>query len=163
MRATEATAAAEKTYRAIGRFIFEFSQVEYTVRHYLAEEIRLKEEFFSAIISYDVGVLVNAAKEVFKKSWGETESKTITALLNSFYEFNNIRKQVAHGLWVPFRDEGTVHYVSRNKLAPACSSGQAAALEKSADELCQLRAKLEHAFTFLDLGRLSHGKPRRSP
>jgi len=35
-------AAAEKTYHAIGRFIFAFSQVEYTIRHYLREAIELK-------------------------------------------------------------------------------------------------------------------------
>ena len=34
--------AFEKTYRAIGRFIFEFSQVEYTLRYYLGQEIRTR-------------------------------------------------------------------------------------------------------------------------
>jgi hypothetical protein len=42
--------STEKTYPAIGRFIFEFSQVEYAIRHYLAEEIRLDEEHFSAVV-----------------------------------------------------------------------------------------------------------------
>jgi hypothetical protein len=42
--AMSAEADAERTYRAIGRFVFEFSQVEYTIRHYLASEIGLKEE-----------------------------------------------------------------------------------------------------------------------
>ena len=61
--------AAEKTYRAIGRFIFEFSQAEYTIRHYLAEEIGLAEEHFVAVVeSYDVSVLCTVAKEVFGKS-----------------------------------------------------------------------------------------------
>ena len=51
---------AEKTYRAIGRFMFEFSQVEYTIRHHLAEEIGLKEKHFSAVVeSYEVGALTN--------------------------------------------------------------------------------------------------------
>jgi hypothetical protein len=51
-------AAAEQTYRAIGRFMFEFSQIEYMVRYYLAETIQLKEEYFSAVVeSYDVAAL----------------------------------------------------------------------------------------------------------
>jgi hypothetical protein len=37
---------AEKTYRAIGRFMFEFSQVEYTIRHHLAEEIGIRKSIF---------------------------------------------------------------------------------------------------------------------
>ena len=53
---------AEKTYRAIGRFVFEFSQVEYTIRHYLASEIDLKEEYFTAVMeSYDVALLCAVA------------------------------------------------------------------------------------------------------
>jgi hypothetical protein len=70
-----AQVAAERTYRAIGRFMFEFSQVEYTVRYYLAEEIGLKEEFFSPVVeSYDVGVLTNVAKEVFRKTRSAEQS-----------------------------------------------------------------------------------------
>jgi hypothetical protein len=41
--------ATQKTFRAIGRFIYEFSQVEYTIRVYLAEEIRLSDEHFHAV------------------------------------------------------------------------------------------------------------------
>lgn len=41
---------AEKTYRAVGRFMFEFSQVEYSIRHYLAEQIGLDEEHFVAVV-----------------------------------------------------------------------------------------------------------------
>jgi hypothetical protein len=60
---------AERTYKAIGRFIYEFSQVEYTIRYYLAERIGLHEEYFSAVIeSYDVALLIAVAKQVFKKS-----------------------------------------------------------------------------------------------
>jgi len=43
--------------------------VEYTFRHYLAEEIGLNEEHFTAVVeSYDVGVLCTVAKEVFTKA-----------------------------------------------------------------------------------------------
>jgi hypothetical protein len=56
--------AAEKTYRAIGRFIFEFSQAEYTIRHYLAQEIGLDEEHFSAVVeSYDVAISVRLPRK----------------------------------------------------------------------------------------------------
>jgi hypothetical protein len=137
---------AEKTYRAIGRFMFEFSQVEYTIRHHLAEEIGLKEKHFSAVVeSYEVGALTTVAIEVFRKSRGAS-AEPISKLLNRFRGLNDKRKRVAHGLWVPFKDGGTIHYVPRNNLSPGQFTDQARQLEQHADELCQLRTDLEQAF-----------------
>jgi hypothetical protein len=139
--------AAEKTYRAIGRFMFEFSQVEYAIRHCLAEEIRLNENYFAAVMeSHDVSMLVAIAIDVYKKSRGE-DAEQIQKLLNRFRGINDLRKRVAHGLWVPFKDGGTVHYVARSKLSPSQFSEQAKELEEHADELCQLRADLEREFS----------------
>ena len=164
-------AGAERTYRAIGRFIFEFSQVEYTIRYYLADQIGLHEEHFSAIVeSYDVALLITVAKQVFKKPLHSgaisaaflhgprpaylrdfraqnDRGDRIETLLNRFLEFNFYRNRVAHGLWVPSMDGGTVVHVPRNKLTPARFADQAVELEKRADELCKLRADLENAFT----------------
>jgi hypothetical protein len=120
----------------------------------LAEEIGLREEYFSAIVeSYDVAALIKAAKQIFKRSREAEESTHIKKLLNRFFEFNEPRKHVAHGLWVPFMDGGTVHYTSRNTLNPERYVEQAARLEKGADELCQLRWDLERQFTAITLFR----------
>src|SRR5208337_48387 len=141
--------AAEKTYRAIGRFIFEFSQAEYTIRHYLAQEIELAEEHFVAVIeSYDVALLCTVANEVFGKSRANTNAAAIKELINNFRELNNNRNRVAHGLWVPFKDGGIVHHVARNLKSRSTAANQAAALEKLADEACNLRAELERAFSY---------------
>jgi len=122
------------------------SQVEYAIRDLLAEEIGLKEEYFSAVVeSYEVGALTTVAIEVFKKSRGD-DAALILKLLNKFRGMNDERKRVAHGLWVPFKDGGTVHYVPRNKLSPSQFTDQAKQLEQHADDLCQLRADLERAF-----------------
>jgi hypothetical protein len=147
---------AEKTYRAIGRFVFEFSQVEYTIRHYLASEIDLKEEYFTAVMeSYDVALLCAVAKQVLIKSHGEEGSARIRELLGEVYRLNAERVRVAHGLWVPHREGGTVHHVSRSNLKPAWYANQAEALEKKADELNALRAALEREFTAVPQGSSS--------
>ena len=144
--------AAEKTYRAIGRFIFEFSQAEYAIRHYLAEEIRLDEEHFSAVVeSYDVGLLCTVAKEVFDKTRVNTNATEIKELINNFRALNDNRNRVAHGLWVPFKDGGTIHHVPRGNLKSRMAANQAAALEKLADEACSLRADLERAFLSFEI------------
>ena len=141
-----ALAPAEKTYRAIGRFIFEFSQVEYIIRHYLAEEIGLKEEYFTPMVeSYDAAMLCNVAKEVFGKRRPGKFASRIEKCISRFYELNPIRNRVAHGLWVPFKEGGTVHHVPRNLNAVRLEN-QAGELEKCADQLNALRAELESAF-----------------
>jgi hypothetical protein len=139
-------AAAEKTYRAIGRFIFEFSQVEYTIRHHLGEAIGLKDEYFAPVVeSYDVGLLTTVAKEVFKRSRSAETFGKIDRLLNEFHSLNEKRKRVAHGLWVPFIHGGVVSYTSRSSLRPSEFTNQASELEKFADKACELRAELERA------------------
>src|SRR5260221_10296229 len=106
--------SSEKTYRAIGRFIFEFSQAEYAIRYYLAEEIKLDEKHFSAVIeSYDVGLLCTVAIKVFKQSRNAQSAERIEKLVKRFRALSDERNRVAHGLWVPSKEGGTVHYVPR--------------------------------------------------
>jgi hypothetical protein len=139
--------AADETYRAIGRFMFEFSQAEFAIRHHLALEIGLDEKHFEAVVeSYDVGLLCTVAIKVFATERDEVSAKCIEKLLNDFRRLSGERNCVAHGLWVPFKDGGTVHYTSRNKLTSRKLTDQAIALEKLADDTCELRAKLENAF-----------------
>ena len=142
---------AEKTYRAIGRFIFAFSQVEYTIRHHLAEEIGLDENHFAAVVeSYDVGVLCSVAIEIFTKTRSEKNAARIKELINNFRRLNEDRKRVAHGLWIPSKEGGTVHYVPRNSPKPSRAANQAEALKKRADDAIALRAELEKAFSAIE-------------
>ena len=136
---------ADKTYRAIGRFIFEFSQVEYTIRYYLAEEIGIKEEHFMPVVeSYDVAALCTIAKKIFAQS-RLGEFARIKKGIDRVLEMNSVRNRVAHGLWVPFKEGGTVHHVPRS-LNAGSYENQAGELDKYADELNALRAELESAF-----------------
>jgi hypothetical protein len=138
---------SDNTYRAIGRFIFEFSQVDYTIRHYLAEEIKLDEKYFTPVIeSYDVGILCTVARQVFSNSRDKKSAARIETLINIFFKMSHERNRVAHGLWTPSKDGGTVHHVPRGNLKPVRLSEQVKQLEKGANELQELRAQLEEAF-----------------
>jgi len=140
---------AEQTYRAIGRFMFEFSQLEYTIRHYLAEEIRLDDRYFDAVVgSYDVALLCNIARKVFSEP--RANAAALEELFKKVQCLNDERNRVAHGLWVPFMDGGTLHHVSRRSLKSDRQANRAAALEKLADEANRLRAELEQAFTSIE-------------
>ena len=91
-------AAAEKTYRAIGRFIFAFSQVEFTIRQRLGEAIELKEDYFTPVTeSYDVAVFCKVALEVFAKQRSGKNFDRIKKEIDLFMGINNgIRTRVAH-------------------------------------------------------------------
>lgn len=143
----ESLLTAEDTYRSIGRFIFEFSQAEYTIRHYLGEEIGISEKYFSSVIeSYDVGALCNVALRVFDLREDQSAAE-IKKLINKFQKLKDERNRIAHGLWVPFKDGGTVHYTSRNSLKLKTFNEQATNLGQLADRACSLRAELERVFT----------------
>jgi hypothetical protein len=103
--------ATERTYRAIGRFVFEFSQLEYSLKHYVAEEIRLNEKYFSAIVeSYDMAMLCTVVKTVFRQSRSENIARIIDDLVKEVRELNDERVKIVHGLWVPFKDGGTLYF-----------------------------------------------------
>jgi len=137
---------AENAYRAIGRFICEFSQLEYTLRHHLGQEIELAEKYFDAVLSYDFALLCTVVKDVFSKSRGQEFAVALSELIKKCHALNDARKRVAHGLWVAHLDGGAVHYVSRTKLKSSMQVDQATELQKLADDACNLRAQFERLF-----------------
>jgi hypothetical protein len=141
---------AEKTCRAIGRFMFEFSQLEYSLRHYLGEEIGLDEKYFEAIINYEFWPLCNTFKSVFERSRPESAGD-IGRLVNECLSLNNERNRVAHGLWVVHREGGAIQHVSRQSFKSTWSVEQAEALERKAEKACELRGKLEDIFWRMEI------------
>ena len=151
MLAVEVPVDSDETYVAIGKFIFEFSQAEYTIRVLLAKEMRLDDRLFSAVVeAYDVNVLVATAIAVFKITRSPNCASSIENLLNQFRRLNDTRNRVAHGLWVPFIEGGTVHHRSRQKALSISYREQRLELEARSDELRTLRSALEREFYSMD-------------
>jgi hypothetical protein len=148
---------SNRTYEAIGRFIFEFSQLEYEIRHRIAEEVWVSEEYFNAIMVHDFAVLCTAAHHVFQIAFEKEPDriKEFKALIKKARALADIRNAVAHGLWVPFMEGGKVIHVPRS-LKPNISTEQAAALNKKADEARELRAQIEALTTY----KLAIKKPK---
>ncbi|WP_036007613.1 hypothetical protein [Bradyrhizobium yuanmingense] len=131
---------AEKTYRAIGYFIFEFSQTEYTIRHYVGRELKIEEKHFAAVMqSYDVALLCAVAKRVFEANFDKERYEVAERLLNRFYKINEQRVRVAHGLWMPHFNGGTLHHVSRAQLKPQGYIEQTTLLEKLGAEAQEIK------------------------
>jgi hypothetical protein len=136
--------AAEKTYRAIGRFIFEFSQLEYEIRYRLSEALDVAPWYFNEAMVHDFSPLCTAAISVFQLEFVKEKNRfaDIEKLVNKARQFADLRNAVAHGLWIPFKEGGTLVHVPRSKLKGSVSTEQAAALEKKADEVLAVRVAI---------------------
>ncbi len=133
----------EPTYLAIGRFVFEFSQLEYTLKHHIAEAADLNERFIDPIMTHDFALLCTAAKQILGEAMDDERKERLNKIIGECYSLNQERVRVAHGLWVPFREGGVVNHVARSNLKSNRSIGQAEHLESQADRARDLRASLE--------------------
>jgi hypothetical protein len=145
---------AEPTYKpsesdptatyAIGRFIFEFSQLEFCLRYHTGTEAGLEGKNFTAIMTQDFALLCTAAIDVLGRSLREDDNKRVLKeIISECRKLNDVRVKVAHGLWVPFHEGGTVQHVSRSSLKISVNVEQAKQLEQYADQANHLWKTLE--------------------
>jgi hypothetical protein len=83
----------------------------------------------------------SSQKRFFAKSRGKNNAAVIESLIDEFFELNRVRVRVAHGLWVPEKEGGTVLHVPRS-LKPSRFAEQAVELERNADKAKDLSSKL---------------------
>ena len=133
----------DRFYCAIGRFIFEFSQLEYSIRHYVANAISLREQYFNSIMTHDFALLCNIARSVFSQQLSAAQAQNLKKLLSNCLSLNDDRNKVAHGLWVISRDGGRLHYVSRGKFEASSYFHEVDGLIRKADFARDLRFELE--------------------
>jgi hypothetical protein len=105
------------TFLAIGRFIFEFSQLEFSIRFALAANLGLSDENFDAVTGpYDFRMLCAVTSKV-RQLKHLTQKDVTEKLFNECLELNNKRVQIAHGLWSDgVGDDWTVRHWNRQTL-----------------------------------------------
>jgi hypothetical protein len=133
---------SELTYKAIGRFIFEFSQLEAALKYYIAEKCEIKDEHFATLMVHDFAMLCSIARKVLVAD-DDVDGKELNRIISDCRKMNDVRVRVAHGLWVPFMQGGTVHHMSRQSLKPRMSHDQTQELEKNASDTNILRFNFE--------------------
>jgi hypothetical protein len=106
-----------ETFHAIGKFIFEFSQLEFSIRFALAAYLGLSDEHFDAITGpYDFRMLCAVTSKV-RQLKHPAQKDEIERLFNECLELNNKRVQIAHGVWTEgLGDDWTVRHWSRQTL-----------------------------------------------
>jgi hypothetical protein len=138
----------EATYRAIGRFIVEFSKLEGDMRALLGAAARVDPLFWNEIVTHDFALLCTAVQSVFLQL-APKEAEQIQAVIKKCRSLNDNRVRVVHGYWLPEFDGGSLHHLSRGKLQHntlvemrAMLEAEAARAEAIGTELVGLLAKV---------------------
>jgi len=141
----------EATYRAIGRFITQFASVEWTLRFYLAEEIKLDLNYMSVVVTHDFALLCTAVTTVFSKTLKfEDQRHDLKHLMSKCRELNDIRVKVVHGQWFAFSEGGTVAHIPRRSLQIEDTTEMAMLLDKATADGNKLFVELQVLLSHLE-------------
>ncbi|TQF31963.1 hypothetical protein [Bradyrhizobium sp. UNPA324] len=104
-------------FLAIGEFIFEFSQLEFTIRHLLASALDLKgDKSFDTVVSpYDFRTLCDVTSSFVRglEDCDDNLAKHVKKTFDDCKKINDDRVRVAHGTWTL---GGGARHVSRQTL-----------------------------------------------
>lgn len=116
--ARELAAEFASGWQAIGRFLSEFSQLDFTIRFVLARRLGIPDEYFDIVTApYDFAILCNVTRELICKQLPHRK-KVIEKLFNDCLKLNDERVRVAHGMWTLGREGLVARHVQRRSLQP---------------------------------------------
>ncbi|WP_315797665.1 hypothetical protein [Bradyrhizobium sp. SZCCHNRI3043] len=135
----------DRAYREIGRFVFEFSQLEYTLRYHVAELCRIPDENFEIATSgLDFAKLCSALLALADRRAGRKDH-ALKEPIARCHEINTIRLRVVHGLWVIGVGNNRVIHTSRHSMKSDVFFEKPGVLEGEADRCSQLRWDVDQA------------------
>jgi hypothetical protein len=134
-----------RLYLAIGRFIFEFSQLEIMIRHLLGEALGLRDDArFDAVTSpYDFAALCRVTRNAALTIPGCTEADKaeLKAMCKNWLKVNDDRQHVVHGTGFISDEEGMgTRHVSRSSLEPRVYYSRIGDIDKVSDEIATLKS-----------------------
>lgn len=104
---------SEDYFRAIGEFIFRFSQLEYQLKSTLASYLKLRDDQFDVVVGpYDFAMLLTVVEKTIKLDFDAEFHPALKSFFNRCRKLNDMRVIVAHGRW---STEGA-RYASRSSL-----------------------------------------------
>jgi hypothetical protein len=148
------------TFHAIGKFIVEFSQLEFTIRFALGAYLGLPDAYFDAVTGpYDFRMLCAVTSKVTILKHPERKAEVET-LYKECYALNDKRNHVAHGLWTDGIDEFSVRVFNRSRLDTAHVPYSSAELNALADKAQEL---FKRVMGFQEVSAKAPGKKSRAP
>ncbi len=124
------------TYLGIGEFIFQFSQLEFTIKVALSAYLKLPDGYFDVVTGpYDFRMLCAVTNKVAALRYPD-QKEEFEKIYKECQSLNDKRVHIAHGLWTDGLDEFSVRVFSRTKL-------DATHYPYSVDELNELTDKAQ--------------------
>jgi hypothetical protein len=136
-----------RLYIAVGQFVFEFSQLEFMIRHLLGEVLGLNDDRFYAITSpYDFASLCRVTQNVMRTVPGCTdeERSELDDIFKGCLKVNEDRVHVAHGTWFISEEGLGTRHVSRTSLEPKVYYSRIGEIDTVSDEIAKLKSRLVH-------------------
>ncbi len=126
----------------IGRFIFEFSQLEFSIRTILVSRLGLKEEYFNIVTGpYDFAKLCNVTREASIVRYPERKEE-LNKLFNACLKLNEARVLIVHGVWLDDMDGLSLRIVSRGGFKTQIHSFKKDELARHADRAQELMQRV---------------------
>jgi len=104
-------------YQAIGKFVYQFSQLEFSIRHLLGDLLELHAaQFYIVTATYDFATLCRVTSAFIQTLMEPTEvkAKEVEETFKKCLRVNDARVRLVHGTW----DSGGAHHISRQSLKP---------------------------------------------
>jgi hypothetical protein len=135
----------------IGRFIFEYSQLEFDLRQHFRRKIGFGRQFNDVMSAgFDFARLCNALKAISAIEEGGQPHPVLAKHLKSCMEINDIRVAVVHGHWVSTLGGDTVVKVSVQNMKRQRLLEKDGELARWSDAIKVLRADIADAIEAAD-------------
>jgi hypothetical protein len=132
--------------RKIGRFIFEFSQLEYTIRHHVGDKAGMGDQVADMVTAnIDFARLCSTMLALSAQEADGRPEPTIEKLINECRQINEIRTRVVHGLWVAGTTNDRLIHTSRDKMTSKIFFDKPGDLDKHSERMSKLRSEITHA------------------
>jgi hypothetical protein len=132
----------DQFFSAMGRFISEFSQLEYALKLSIAKKVGVKGRHIPAVMSHDFGLTCTIAQEILSEIVDPKDLKKFKTFINKCKSLNDHRVRVAHGLWSIRNWGGVLQHVSRQNFQIERHYQEPAVLAGLADDAAVLRFEL---------------------
>jgi hypothetical protein len=133
-------------FREIGRFVFEYSQLEFDLRWHFRRKIGFGRQFGDVMSTgFDFARLCHALKEVSAIEEGGQADPVLVEHLKDCLAINDVRVAVVHGRWVSTLGGDSVLQVSRGKMKRRRLLEKKGELDRHSDAIIKLRANIADA------------------
>jgi len=135
-----------RLYLSIGQFIFEFSQLEFMIRHLLGEALGLDDEkrFHAVTSPYDFVALSRVTRNIALAMPGcaEEDKAELEEIFKGCLKVNDDRVHIAHGTWFISEEGMGTRHVSRSSLEPKVYYSRIDDIDKVSQEAATLKSRI---------------------